>query len=116
MMPSIGTVPDALGATRCKVDDPPGTTARLLRRERRLPLPRPGVRGAPLRPRRAARHRVAADRRGGRGAPRLAPALDAAARPHAAPARRGAGADELLLLPGDRPAAAGDGGGDRVPA
>ena len=40
----------------------------------------------------------------------------AAARPRRARLGRRAGADELLLLPRDRPAAAGDGGRDRVPA
>ena len=55
--------------------------ARVLRRQRDLPLPRAGVRGAAVRPRRAARDRLAADRRGGARAVRLAAAVAAAARP-----------------------------------
>src|SRR3712207_7372038 len=48
-------------------------SARVLRRQRRLPLPRAGVRGAALRPGGRARRRVAADRRGGGDLRALAP-------------------------------------------
>src|SRR3954462_1079004 len=44
------------------------------------------------------------------------PALGGAEPPHGPGLGRRAGRDELLLLRGDRPAAAGHGGGDRVPA
>ena len=52
----------------------------LLRRQRGLPLPRPGVRGAPLRPGRAARRCVAANRLGCGRVRALAPAVAEAPR------------------------------------
>ena len=95
---------------------------RLLRRQRRLPLPRTGVRRAPLRPRRRARRRLAADRCGRavfalwRRPWRCSDGSTSAAGDgrslRGARARR----DERLLLPGDRPAAARHGRRDRVPA
>src|SRR3954451_13841191 len=82
--------------------------AALLRRQRHLPLPGPGLRGAALRPRGAARCGLAADRLGGARVLRLAPPL-ARLPGAAAGARLGrrAGVNELLLLPGDRPPPAG---------
>ena len=98
------------------------TAARLLRRQRGVPLPRAGVRRAALRPGGRARRRVAADR-SGRGRLRgLAPAVarlrahvDGRAA-HRARVGRRARRDEHLLLPRDRPAAARDRRRDRVPA
>ena len=95
---------------------------RLLRRQRDLPLPRPGLRRPPVRPRRGPRRRVAADRlRRARLRAVAAPvARVRRARPPRPPARAGlgrrAGAHELLLLRRDRPAAARHGRRDRVPA
>src|SRR5262249_9800707 len=80
----------------------------LLRRQRRLPLSRPVVRGPALRPRRRARRRVAAHRlsraRLGPLAPPLAEAERARPSRPAADrrARRGLRAHERLLLPLDR--------------
>ena len=87
-----------------------------VRRQRRLPLPRPGLRRAAVRARRRARRGVAADRRGGARLRALAAAVArCCATATCSPGAR-AGADELLLLPRDRPAAAGDRRRDRVPA
>ena len=86
-------------------------------RQRRLPLPRPGVRRAAVRARRRARRGVAADRRRGARSSRSGGARGTLLRnPDGDRLGRRAGADELLLLRRDRPAAAGDGGRDRVPA
>jgi hypothetical protein len=96
--------------------------ADLLRRERRVPLPGTGLRGAPVQPRRTARSGLAADCQRRARVRRLAPALAGAPRrrpvhrPPAGRTRRGARLDEQLLLPGDRPAAARDGVGHRVPS
>ena len=116
MMPSIATVPRRSG--------PAMVSAMATLDRRRAPLADrvpphawfvgsavfhylgPGVRRAAVRARRPARDRLAADRGRGARARRVAAAVAAAARPHAARARRGARGDELLLLPGDRPAAA----------
>ena len=82
----------------------------------------PGVRGAAVRARRRARRRVAADRLRGRGLRAVAAAVARVRRarprrpPPAARLGRRARGDELLLLPGDRPAAARHRRGDRVPA
>src|SRR5436190_1937944 len=95
-------------------------TARLLRRERDLPLPRPVIRGPALRACRRARRRLAADRIGGARLRRLAPPLAQVrgARSSGATAdrvaRRGLRRHERLLLHLDRPFAARDGGRDRV--
>ncbi|CAA9549731.1 MAG: FIG01042815: hypothetical protein, partial [uncultured Thermoleophilia bacterium] len=96
--------------------------AALLRRQRRLPLPGPGVRRAAVRPGRRPRRRVAADRHRRCGVLPVAPAVAggrvAGARRPAAPAGLGrrAGAHERVLLPRHRGPAARDGGGHRVPA
>ncbi len=88
-------------------------SARLLPRQRGLPLPRPGVRGAAVRARRRARRGLAADRRRRARVRALAAALaDARARgprrpPAAARVGGGARGDELQLLPRHRPTAAG---------
>src|SRR4051812_11060062 len=90
-------------------------SAPVLRRQRDLPLPRPCLRRAAVRPRRGARRRLAADclRRARLRA--VAPPLAHLARPPARrpdpapPVGRGPGADELLLLRRDRPPAAGHG-------
>ena len=91
--------------------------ARVVRRQRRVPLPRAGVRGAAVRARRAARAPPGCGSR-----PRRV-VLFAWRRPWrllreplliALGAR--ARGDELLLLPRDRPAAARHGRRDRVPA
>jgi hypothetical protein len=112
------------GNNRFRADPAPprlDSPARVLRRQRRLPLPRAVVRGAPVRAGRAARSRVAADRYRGGGVRDLAAALAAARRTRsqrlAAHRRAGGGVrgDERMLLRGDRPLAAGDGGGGRVP-
>ena len=99
-----------------------GATAALLRRKRRLPLPRACVRGAPLRPRRASRSRMAADRERSRGLRALATTV-ARTRPigprRARDRRRARGrlrGDERVLLRRDRPPAARHRRGDRVPA
>ena len=96
--------------------------ARLLRRQRRLPLPRPRVRRAALRAGGRARRRVAADRRrrrpssrSGAGPWRAYARLSATARRTLHRLGRRARRDERLLLPRDRPAAARHGRGDRVP-
>ena len=60
----------------------------LLRRQRRLPLPRPRVRGAAVRARRAARRRLAADRERRRAVRPLAPALARAAHARGPAGRR----------------------------
>ena len=112
------TTPPRSRATAARSPAPP-----LLRRQRRLPLPRPGVRGAALRARRRARRRLAADRvrradlrglaaavAGVRGAGPRGPAP-------AARLGRGAGADERLLLRWRSTGSPlGHGRGDRVPA
>src|SRR4249920_3056380 len=56
-----------------------GPGAGVLRRERGVPLPRAGVRGAAVRPGGAARRRLAADRERGGGVRALAPAVAPAA-------------------------------------
>ncbi len=104
---------------RVACDRVPATS--LLRRQRRLPLPRPGVRRAAVRPRRGAGRGVAADRRRGARLRRCGGGPGGSARRRAPPPAagrlgRGARGDELLLLPGHRPPAAGHRGGDRVPA
>ena len=96
--------------------------ARVLRRQRRLPLPRAGVRRAPLRARRAARRRLAPDRQRSRDVRALAAAV---ARVRAADGADRGGLvvalgvrlrrDERLLLRRDRRAPARDRRGDRVP-
>src|SRR3954453_4268688 len=93
---------------------PGSPRARLLRGQRDLPLPRPGLRRAPVRARGCARRGVAADRLR-RGGVRGMEATLARGQPAHGAARAGAGADELLLLRGDLQAAARHGGGDRVP-
>ncbi len=97
-----------------------GAARGVLRRQRRLPLPRAFLRGAALRPGRRARRRVAPDRLGRRDLRPLAAALAdvSRARSRRTDADRRAGSrlcrDERLLLHLDRPAPAGDGCRDRV--
>ena len=94
--------------------------ARLFRRQRGLPLPRPVVRRSALRTGRRARGCVASHRGGGGGLRALATSLANAgeARPgRVAPGRVPRArlrADERGLLRRDRPLAACDGGGDRI--
>ena len=94
----------------------------VLHRQRGLPLPRPGVRGAAVRARRRARRGVAADRLGRADLRALAPAVARVRRAGRAPDAAcsclggGPGADERVLLHRHRPAAARHGRGDRVPA
>ena len=100
---------------------PPPTAPRLLRRQRDLPLPRPGLRGAAVRPRRRPRRRVAADRLRRARVRALAPPVAAVGAPRplrpdaAAPVGRRPRGHELLLLRRHRPAAARHRRGDRVP-
>ena len=111
---------DSSQHARFPLEDSPA--AGLFRRERGVPLPRAGVRGAVVRPGGAARRRVAADRQRGRRVRGVAPAVALAApgRPrHRAAccgARGRARRNEQLLLRGDRSAAARHGVRDRVPA
>src|SRR6478672_75739 len=90
----------------------PPTSARLLRRERDLPLPRPGLRGAAVRPCRRARRRLAADRLRRARVRALAPPVATLGPPRAPgqgaapPVGSGPRGDELLLLHGHRPPAA----------
>ena len=100
---------------------PPPAAARLLRRQRGLPLPRPGLRGAAVRPRRRARRRLAADRLRRAGLRRSGAGPGALWRSTGRQALllavgRRPGGDELLLLPRHRPPPARHRRGDRVPA
>ena len=107
------------GRTDCRGG--PRAAAGLLRRQRDLPLSRPGLRRAALRPARAARRHVAQDRQRGGDLRAVAPAVAGAApaRRARAPdhrrARHRARGDERLLLHRDQRAAALDGRRDRVP-
>src|ERR1700751_4185314 len=102
----------------------PGPAAGVLRRQRRLPLPGPVAGGAAVRPAGRARGGVAAGGQRGRGVRALAaavapvptagPTAGPGRPPHAAGSRGGAGRDEHGVLPGGGPAAAVDGGRDRV--
>ena len=113
------------GRSSCRCDRrgrQQGAAAPVLRRQRRVPLPRPGVRGAAVRAGGRARRGLAAHRlRRAHLRPVAAAVAGAgAARRRGAPPAprlgRRAGADELLLLPGHRPAAAGHRCRHRVPA
>ena len=113
-----GCPPDDTRLARRRADAARG----VLRRQRGLPLPRAGIRRAPLRAGRAARRRLAADRHRRRRLRALAEAVARAAR--ARPSRssdrgrdgRRPGGHERLLLHRHRPPPAGDGRRDRVPA
>ena len=108
------------GIVRCM--HAPSAPARLLRRQRDLPLPRPRLRGAAVRARRRARRRLAADRLGRARVRALAPALARCGAPRRDGRRllarvgRRPRRHELLLLPGHRPPAARHRRRDRVPA
>src|SRR5689334_6503015 len=111
-----GTGPgEAAGSAR------PDAAAVVLCRQRPLPLSRAVAGGTAVRPAGRARGGVAADSQRGRGVRALAaavaawPAAGPGRPPHAAGSRGGAGRDEHGVLPGSRPAAAVDGGRDRVP-
>ena len=101
--------------------DAPVSAVGLLRGKRRVPLPRAGVRGAPLHPGRAAGGGVASDRERGADPGDLAAALACPlpGRPGDPPARRAdglrPGRHERQLLHRHRPPAARHRGGDRVP-
>jgi hypothetical protein len=102
---------------RCGAD----ATDVLLPHQRGLPLPRAVAGGAVVRPRAGVGRRLATDRGRGGGVRELAPTVADLGRGGAEPAGhlagvgRGARRDELLVLPGRRPAATVDGGRDRVP-
>src|ERR1700730_4355672 len=89
-----------------------GSTPCVLPGERRLPLPRPRLRRAPVSGSRRAGRRLAARRERGGGLWRVAPTLAPPALPRAratvaaAGARHRAGGNERVLLPVDRTPAA----------
>ena len=99
-----------------------GPAAGVLRRQRGVPLPRAGVRGAAVRAGGAARCRVAADHERGGRVRGLAPAVAFAASGRRIDGAAGGGArgrargDEQLLLRGDRAPSARHRVRDRVPA